>query len=233
MPPVRHWMQCHNICPAKRLIAPAASISRRVGAPRHTVRVKPSKRYNQDAEQMMAFRNAYVDLVNHARPVSDGWSLPELQSATDAHSWQMKLAAVASAAGVAASPYGRYGGTFTLRNAAYIMNNVDPVTNWEMSLRDPEQLSPQTIIGSVEAAIARARQEAADAVERERGLTGLIAAFLRWPSDLRDAVGSGHPAQRTAAGFIGVFGQVLVTGVGGAVTIGVVAGFVALWRVVF
>jgi hypothetical protein len=113
------------------------------------------------------------------------------------------------------------------------MNNVDPVTNWEMSLRDPEQLSPQSVVASVESAVARATQEAEDAARRERGLTGLIASFLRWPSDLREAVGPGHPAQRAAAGVIGVFGQVLVAAVGGALSIGLATAAVALWHLMF
>ena len=182
---------------------------------------------------MTRFRNAYVDLVNHARPTESSYFLPELGPAVDHRTWQAKRGAVATTAGAAAASYGRYGGTFTLRNAAYVMNDVDPVTNWEMSLRDPEQLSPHTVVASVESAIARATQEAEDAARRERGVTGLIAAFLRWPSDLREAVGAEHPAQRAAAGVIGVFGQVLVAAIGGALSIGLAAAAVALWHLTF
>jgi len=72
-----------------------------------------------------------------------------------------------------------------------------------------------------------------EASERERGITGLIAAFLRWPSDLREAVGPGHPAQLVAAGVIGVIGQLVVAAVGGALSIGLAAGAVALWELIF
>lgn len=121
----------------------------------------------------------------------------------------------------------------TLRNAAYVMNDVDPMANWELSLRDPEQFAPHTLIASVESAIARAKQEAIEATGRERGLTGLIAAFLRWPSDLREAVGPGHPAQLAAASVIGVIGQILVAATGGALSVGIVTGAVALWQLLF
>ncbi len=181
---------------------------------------------------MMTFRNAYVDLVNCARPRQDVFLLA-LGPGVDPASWQAKRRAVASAAGTAAVPYGRYGGTLTLRNAAYIMHNVDPVTNWELSLRDTAQLSPEMVVAAVDAAIARARQEADDAAQRERGFTGTIAAFLRWPANLREAVGSGHPAQRTAAGVIGIFGQVLVGALTTALATGLAAGAVAVWRLVF
>ena len=171
--------------------------------------------------------------MNHARPKEGTYFLPELGPAVDNQTWQTKRSAVAASAGAAAMAYARHGGTFTLRNPAYIMNNVDPVTNWEMSLRDPEQLSPHAVVSSVESAVARATQEAVEAANRERGLTGLIAAFLRWPSDLREAVGPGHPAQLAAAGVIGVIGQPLVAAIGGARSIGVAAGAVALWDLVF
>lgn len=182
---------------------------------------------------MMTFRSAYVDLVNSARPGQGGFFLPALVPAVDQPSWQVKRRAVATAAGTAAIPYDRYGGTFTLRSAAHIMNNVDPVTNWELSLRDPELLAPETVVASVDAAIAKATKGAHDAAQRERGLTGVIAAFLRWPSDLREAVGSGHPAQRRAAGAIGIFGQILVGAFTTALATGLVAGAVAAWRLVF
>jgi hypothetical protein len=51
--------------------------------------------------------------------------------------WNRLRTEVATAAGVAAHSYSRAGGgTFTLKNAAYIMNNVDPITNWAMSIED-------------------------------------------------------------------------------------------------
>src|SRR5690348_12172530 len=121
--------------------------------------MKPSRRYAQDAELMLAFRNAYVDLVNHSKIGEGEFFLPEMHPTVDAHTWAAKRKAVAEAAGPAGVRYSRYGGSFTMRNAAYVMNDVDPVTNWEMSLRDPTQLPPETVVAAVESAIARARQE--------------------------------------------------------------------------
>lgn len=196
--------------------------------------VKPSERFKRDAEALLRFRNAYVDLVNHARPHrEDMYALLELRPSTDHATWQRKRTEVSSAAGMAGAAYGRHGGTMTLRNAVYIMHDVDPLTNWEMSLRDPEQMSPETVISSVDSAIARAQHLWREAAERERGLTGLIAAFLRWPSNLREAVGPDRSAQRTAAGLIGVAGQVVVGAITAALTAGLVAGVVALWQFAF
>jgi hypothetical protein len=184
---------------------------------------------------MMDFRNAYVELVNSAHAVPRGLTMAALEPApgVSPNDWTRMYSEASKTAGAAAMAYRRYGGTFTLRNAAYIMNAVDPVANWEMSIKDPQQLEPTAVISTVEAAIARARQEAQEAVERERGLTGFIAAFLRWPSTLREAVGPGHGAQRTAAGAIGILGQVVVGAITAGLTAGLVAGVVAIWRIVF
>ena len=45
--------------------------------------MKPSKRYGQDAELLTAFRNAYVDLLNHARLKEGTHFLPQLGPAVD------------------------------------------------------------------------------------------------------------------------------------------------------
>lgn len=187
--------------------------------------MKPSKRYSEDARLMDAFREAFVDLCNHARPEEEVFGY-RLVSNTDHASWQAKRRAVARAAGAASDAYRKHGGTYTLRNAAYVMNAVDPVINWEMSFKDPEQLSPESVLASVDAAVAGAVQAAEEAAERERGVTGLIAAFIRWPVNLREAVGSESAAQQTAAVAIGIAGQVAV----GVVAAGVFAAIVALWN---
>lgn len=191
--------------------------------------VKPSKRYARDAALLVTFREVFVDLINHAHAVEDVFSYAFVSN-TDNATWQRKRRAVAAAAGAAGRAYADHGGSFTIRNAAYVLNDVSPLVNWEMSLKDPEQLHPETVIASLDAAIASATQMAREAAERERGVTGLIAAFLRWPSNLRDAVGpESSRAQRTAAGAIGIFGQVvagtLATALGGAL----IAGVVKLW----
>lgn len=199
--------------------------------------VKPSQRHHRNAQLIGQFRNAYVDLINASGPTTrpDSMYFRVLGPARGVSpaDWNEKRSEVARAAGAAASAYDQYGGKFTLRNAAYITNNVDPVANWDMSVKDPEQFPPDTVLAAVELAATRARQEAEDAAQRERGLTGLIAAFIRWPSDLREAVGPGHSVQRTAAGVIGVVGQLFVAAVGGALAVGLAAGAVALWKLAF
>lgn len=182
---------------------------------------------------MRTFREAYIDLLNSARAIQQEFDSVAYVRNVDPESWARKRTAVAAAAEVAAVPYSRHGGMFTLRNAAYITQDFDPLTNWERSLSDPEQMAPETVIAAVDSAMARALQEASEAKQRERGLTGLVAGFLRWRSDLQDAVGAGHPSQRKAAGLIGGFAQGVVAALATSAAAGIVTGLVKLWGWIF
>lgn len=196
--------------------------------------VKPSQRYAQDADMMMKFHDAYVELINNTTQGQDAYWDPVLapRAGITDRRWNELRRTVAQAAGAAGPVYEQYGGTFTMRNAAYVTHGVSPVANWDLSLRDPMQLSPETVVSLVEAAVAAAQHEATEAAERERGITGLVAALIRWPATLREAVGPGK-AQRTAAGAVGILGQIVVAAIGGALAVGLVAGAVALWGAVF
>jgi len=185
---------------------------------------------------MHAFREAYVQLVNASRTGSrNGSFLPSLVpgNGVNAQEWNRLRSKVAATCGAAGPSYNRHGGTFTLRNAAYISNNVNPVDNWDLSFRDPEQFPPETVLSAVEAAIASAAQKASDARDRERGVTGIIAAFLRWPSTLREAVDPESSGQQWAAGVIGVAGQIVVGIVASVLATGLVAVGVLAFRAAF
>lgn len=192
--------------------------------------MKPSQRFAADADLLIAFREAYVDLINSSRGTSDGL-YTTMTSAVSQPDYQVKRREVALASGPAAVAYSRYGGTYTMRRAVAV--HVNPVLNWEMSLRSPADLSPHLVVSSVEAAIGAAHEKAREAKQRERGLTGLVAAFLRWPANLREAVGPDSQAQRNVAGAIGMFGQVVVATLATALAAGIVAGVAELWAYFF
>lgn len=194
--------------------------------------VKPSQRCIQDAELLIAFRTAYIELLNSSRLTSDGL-FKVLIAKTPGADYQFKRRDVALAAGRAGHAYARYGGTLSLRNAAVIRHDVNPVVNWEMSLRSPDELPPELVLSSVESAIGTAEQEANDAAQRERGLTGLIAAFFRWPANLREAVGPDNRAQRTAAGAVGILGQIIVAAIATALGALLVTATTNLWSTLF
>jgi hypothetical protein len=75
-----------------------------------------------------------------------------------------------------------------------------------------------------------AETRAAEAAEREKGFVGFVAAFLRWPTTLREAVGPDHAAQRRAAGALGVLAQLVVGVAASTIAAGVVALIIMLWR---
>lgn len=178
---------------------------------------------------MRSFREAYVALINASAP-HQPFFITQLGPGVPQPQWNQLRSEVSTACGSALSAYGRHGGVFAMRNAAYAMSNVNPVANWEMSLRDPGQLPPETIVSSVDSAIGLAKTRAEEAAQRERGLVGVVASFLRWPIELREAVGPGHAAQRRAAGALGVAAQVLVGIVATLLATALVAGVVAAWH---
>lgn len=191
---------------------------------------KPSQTILDQISRLTAFREAYIELVNSSVPESDGL-FARLAPRVSHDEWSRLESSVARAAGAAATAYEANGGaTYWLRNAAYIMNDVNPMQNWAMSLESPEQLRPQMVVAAIDNALGIATTRLETARRNERGLVGVIAAFLRWPSTLRAAAGS-SPYQRGAAGVIGVSGQVVVGALAAALGTGLVAGAVELWRI--
>lgn len=200
-----------------------------LGAPATLMAVKPSVQFRRDAEALRQFRDAFVALVNASRSYQPVF-MTQLGPGVPQEQWNKLRTQVALAAGRAQPAYNRHGGVFALRNAAYRMNGVSPVTNWEMCLRDPEQLPPHTVVSAVEGAIGLAETRGVEAGEREKGIVGLVAAFLRWPTTLREAVGPDHTTQRRAASALGVVAQFIVGVLASTIAAGVVALIVMLWQ---
>jgi hypothetical protein len=182
---------------------------------------------------LVNFRNAYVEMFNSVKVDRSDWAEVRIVPKVSNDRWAELMQRTARTSGEAVAAYLRSGGTtMTLRNAAYVMQNVNPIVNWEMSLRDPDMMQPTAIVSAVDNAIGYATTRYKEAKMHERGPVGVIASFLRWPQTLREAVGPGA-APRFAAGAIGVVGQIVVATVGGALATGLVAAAIALWRGVF
>lgn len=193
---------------------------------------KPSTRIVQQGQRLDEFRSAFIELVNASKPTGGDWDLPRLIPNVSNDRWSQLQRDVAIAAGAAQEAYGANGGgTFTMRNAAY-MTTVNPIANWHFALERPDELKPQMVVSAVDLAIGQARTRYESAVEHERGLVGVIAGFLRWPQTLREAVGPSW-TQRTAASALGVVGQVIVGAVAAALGTALVWGVVELWRLWF
>lgn len=185
--------------------------------------MKPSEAIKRDLGLIIEFRDAYIALLDSSRRV-DNWPRDEYVPAVDKDTWAALDQKVAVAAGAAQYAYERQGGgTFTTPT-----DRFNPIANWSRSIQDAEAFKPRDLLTGVEGAIGSAAADCAAAADRERGLVGFIASFIRWPQTLREAVGPGW-APKTAAGAIGFIGQVMVAALGAALATGIVALCVWLW----
>lgn len=100
-----------------------------MSAPRARLLVKPSQRCTYDALLLADSRDAYIDLLNSGRAGEDGRLSRVVVPAVKQRDWQRKRQHVAMAAGAVGDGASRYGETCTLRNAAYVMHDVDPILN--------------------------------------------------------------------------------------------------------
>jgi hypothetical protein len=170
--------------------------------------MKPSKRINSDVAKLRAFREAYLALLEASVP-QDAWPYKTYAPKGDQALWFQLRTKVAQTAGPAGIVYGKYGTIYRTQSGPYVNPGFHPVVNWEVSIKDSEQFSPLNLCTALDAAIANADSMEQEAAERERGLIGLLAKFIRIPADLREAVGEG-PGSQKAATYVGRFSQVII-----------------------
>ncbi|MFJ2370896.1 hypothetical protein [Microbacterium sp. NPDC087665] len=109
---------------------------------------KPPTRIEQQGHRLSDFRSAFIELVNACEPAGGDWDRARLVPHVSHDRWSQLQRDVAIAAGAAQEAYGANGGgTFTLRNAAYI-TTVNPIANWHVALERPDELKPQMVVGS-------------------------------------------------------------------------------------
>jgi len=188
--------------------------------------VKPSERFGADVTNLIEFRDAFIDMINATQVVSPRFIQQRVPN-VDPTTWNGVRHRVAVAAGPARLAYNRHGDQLSLRQFGTVTNGISPVANWEMALSAPESLPPESVVSMVETAAGLAFSRQKQAAGNEKGVVGLVAAFMRWPSNLREAVGPGS-TQRRAATVVGIAGQVLT----GVIVAGIVAGIVWAWKLV-
>jgi hypothetical protein len=170
--------------------------------------MKPSQRLTRDREKLEAFRDAYVALIGASTPV-EVWPYRTYAAAGNEENWYLLRTAVAQTAGPAGSAYSKYGAIYRTQSGPWVNSGFHPVVNWEVSIKDSDQFTPLNVVTALDAAIATADSMLNEAMDRERGLIGLLASFLRIPANLREAVGGDAKTQK-AATFVGVFSQLLI-----------------------
>ncbi len=149
-----------------------------------------------------------MQLINVSKR-QDTFPRKSMGPALDPNSWQALFDEVSRAAGPAGPIYPQYGPIFQTHSGPWVNSGFNPVVGWKTSVDDIEQFPPQTLITALDGAIARAQAESEDALNREKGFTGFIARFIRWPLELREAVGKGAVIQNAAL-TVGFVGQIFV-----------------------
>ena len=186
--------------------------------------MKPSAKHELNRQRMLAFRDAFMNFYNASKIIED-WPKKKLVPNIEAQKWVELRLKVAGASGAAGAIYPLYGTLFQTRSAGWAMDNFNPITGWEVCANDCELFPPETLITALEAALSNAEAKVEDAKGREKGFTGLIAGFLRWPQTIREAVGGGVYAQKSAT-FFAVLLQIF-TGVISTWAAGFIAFFIS------
>jgi hypothetical protein len=170
--------------------------------------MRPSKRIRSDAAKLRAFQDAYSALLG-ASVLHNAWPHKAYAPKVDEAIWFQLRTKVAQTAGPAGIVYGEYGTMYRTQSGPYVNPGFHPIVNWEVSIKDAEQFSPLNLQTALDAAIANADSMELEAADRERGLIGLLAKFIRIPTDLREAVGGGSGSQK-AATYVGRVSQVVI-----------------------
>lgn len=182
-------------------------------------------------EALDSFQVALGELLSVVRFQFDSWGLDqgwEVADGQEARAGRLK-AEVDTLAGPAAISFAEAGVIMSISppgTTAYT-DQINPAQAWGTIFKRSPMFSPDDLMGCCHQASGILRQMHTEAVEREKGIVGWIARFVRLPQRIREAAGvaPGTFGGRTATGF-GVFLQaVLVTIVGGLTVAGLVAAF--------
>jgi hypothetical protein len=153
-------------------------------------KVKPSERYQALADDVREFLSLYRELWTVTPRVS--WmEMPvgpnDILELVDASpEFQSLVDRTAQASGRAESAASLAGGLIQIGAGGPAVN---PISNWRSSFNPIHSITRGVIEGYCNQLVGRLDQMAVDARLRERGLVGLVAGYLRIPSDVRDAMG--------------------------------------------
>jgi hypothetical protein len=177
----------------------------------------PSKRYERTATDVEAFLAAYRRLIAVADQIAPQSSWAMVGSRLDYFKGEAALQLVEETS-IASGRASRVGNELQL---VRIFNDVvNPIADWRNSLRPMHPVTPSLIENYCAQLIGDARQKADLARERESGLAGALARFVRFPNDVREAAGlESSAATQRGAFLLGVIAQVLA----GLIVVGILA----------
>ena len=175
--------------------------------------MRRSARYEAYVRDLSSFLDAYTTLVAAVRQATDGSYMLGVDSSLDflRPEDNYLLDQTAEAAGRAHAAVTASG--YHMQQFGQVFN---PIVDWQRSFLGAG-VSPDTVASYTRQLMGMYERRAADARDKEKGLVGLLATFVRFPTDVREAAGLSSKAGQASAFLVGVAAQVLaaliVTGV--------------------
>jgi len=167
--------------------------------------VLPSEDFDLMGDDIDAFLKAYLALWIRIGPLPQ-WGLASMLDAVDDPSTIALIEATSGAAGGAHTAVHRAGIFQSFGGSPF-----DPVGDWRNSFVPGHPNAAPLVINHCEQIIGHYRQLSRDARARERGIVGIVARFVRFPSSVRDAAGLTSKAGQRGAFAVGVAVQVVGT----------------------
>lgn len=168
--------------------------------------MKPSEKYKRDYEELMKFKTEYLEYIT-LYPIA-GRSLTEnLQQdyvnpsrGVERNEGYSKLGILA---GKAHSAYERHGPLIQSGLPGTLASPQNPLENWAETLNSNRVFNATRLITCLDQAIGKAQHAWTEAERNEKGFTGLVANYLRWPRELREAIEPGNPGLGRVANYVG------------------------------
>lgn len=168
--------------------------------------MKPSERYKSDYNVLKQFKEEYLKYIT-LHPIL-GNSLTEnlrrdylnpVQGAERNEGYST----LGILAGKAHSAYERHGPLLQTGLPGTLTSPQNPLENWAATLNSNRVFNSATLITCLDQSIGKAQSAWEGAVRNEKGFTGLVARYLRWPKELKEAVEPGNSRLGTVANYFG------------------------------
>jgi hypothetical protein len=173
--------------------------------------VTPSTRLQIELEAVRRFHEALQPYIAQYRPTRDATdTFALLVPIGDEEEREVHRRSLAAAAGPAARIAEKRRLHMNARG-----RRVNPIAAWEEFFRSEPVMWPKSLDAFSRALVAQLEHEVQLAQDRERGVVGLIARFVRLPLEVREAAGLTGRSGVAATGFILVIQGLLVTVIGG------------------
>ena len=184
-----------------------------------TVLAVRASQYRQQADAVKAFIESFGRLAACVEPVADGWSerfAPRLgMEARVTELW----GDVVLKAGKAAEPLQRSGGLIAYKPGGTMRTvELNPALVWSTIFDPMPMVTPNLVLTTAGQSLGVIEGRYEIAVERERGLAGLLGRFVGFPTRVREAAGlhRGTVGGGALMTVVATFQILLVTVVGGA-----------------